>query len=287
MPAAPPGGPVEHLQRLLETLRFLRGDHGCPWDREQTFDAMCGFLIDEAYELQDAARTDDTVGAAEELGDVLFLLLSCVLMLQERSGPDVGEIARRTEEKIIRRHPHVFGDRDARSAAEGARHWRDVKDAEAKARGDTAPRLLDSLPRSLPALRRALTVQRRVAAVGFEWENAEQVRAKIVEETEELRLVVQGGDPRRIEDELGDMLFSVINLGRFLGVDPEAALQSTVGKFVQRFGRVEDALRARGRTLEEATLQEMDAHWEEAKRLEAAAAVPPDSGPPRPTSGAA
>lgn len=273
---------MDNLQQLTETLRTLRGDHGCPWDREQTLDSMSGYLIDEAYELQDAARAADTAGAAEELGDVLFLLLSCVLLLQERGGPDLDDIARRTRDKIVRRHPHVFGDRRARDAAEGARHWRDMKDAEAKARGETAPRLLESLPRSLPALRRALTVQRRVASVGFEWETAEQVRAKIVEETEELREVVQCGDPRRIEDELGDMLFSVINLGRFLGVDPESALQGTVSKFVQRFGQVEDALRARGRSLEEATLQEMDAHWEEAKRREGPPSA--DSGPPRRSS---
>ena len=270
---------MDHLQQLLETLRYLRSDRGCPWDRAQSLDAMCGYLIDEAYELQDAARDGNDPAAAEELGDVLFLLLSCVLMLHERGGPELGAIARATEAKIVRRHPHVFGDRDARSAEEGARHWRDMKEAEARARGAAPSRLLDSLPRSLPALRRALTVQRRVAAVGFEWENAEQVRHKIVEETEELRLVVQSGDARRIEDELGDMLFSVINLGRFLGVDPETALQSTVSKFVQRFGRVEDALRARGRNLEEATLQEMDAHWEEAKKHESSS-EPPRAGAP-------
>ncbi|HZM15318.1 MAG TPA: nucleoside triphosphate pyrophosphohydrolase [Candidatus Krumholzibacteria bacterium] len=261
-------GSIETLDQLLETLRFLRSEHGCPWDRAQSLEAMCTYLIDEAYELQDAAHAAQDDACAEELGDVLFLLLSVALMLQERGGPEVGEIARRTREKIIRRHPHVFGALQAQSAEEGARHWRDIKDAEARARGEAAPLLLDTLPRSLPPLRRALTVQRRVAAVGFEWDTAEQVRQKIVEETAELQEVVQSGEKSRITDELGDILFSVVNLGRFLGVDPEAALHSTVSKFVQRFGRVEEALRAQGRSLEEATLPEMDGLWEEAKRHE-------------------
>ena len=271
-------GPIDDLDALVETLRFLRSDRGCPWDRAQSFEAMCTYLIDEAYELQDAARSAADDDCAEELGDVLFLLVSCALMLQERGGPELGEIARRTREKIIRRHPHVFGERQAKSAEEGARHWQDSKDAEARARGEAAPRLLDTLPRSLPPLRRALTVQRRVALVGFEWDTAEQVRQKIVEETAELQEVMQSGERQRLEDELGDILFSVVNLGRFLGVDPEAALHSTVSKFVQRFGQVEDALRARGRSLEEATLAEMDALWEEAKRHEGGA-TPPSGAP--------
>ena len=260
-------------------MRFLRGEHGCPWDRKQSLADLCGYLVDEAYELQDAARSGDPTASAEELGDVLFLLFSCGLWLQDQEGPDLDLIARRTHEKIVRRHPHVFADREAKSAEEGARHWQDMKDEEARARGEATPGLLDKLPRSLPPLRRAVTVQRRVAAVGFEWETAEQVHRKIVEEAGELREALAGGDLRRIQDELGDMLFSVVNLARFLGVDPEAALQATVEKFVGRFKYVEDSLRGRGRTLEAATLQEMDSLWEEAKGRETGPAAAPEKSP--------
>jgi MazG family protein len=263
---------------LLETLRFLRGDQGCPWDRQQSLVDLCRYLIDEAYELQEAVGDGDDPGSAEELGDVLFLVLSCTLILQEKGGPDVVQIAHDTREKIIRRHPHVFGDRRARDAAEGERHWRDIKEAEARARGEAAPKLLDGIPRNLPPLRRALTLQRRVASVGFEWETAEQVHRKIVEEAQELQDVLQAGDQKRIEDELGDLLFSVVNLGRFLGVDPETALRSTVDKFARRFAHVEESLRQRQRSLEAASLAEMDALWEEAKSQESAAT--PRAAPP-------
>jgi uncharacterized protein YabN with tetrapyrrole methylase and pyrophosphatase domain len=190
------GGSIDSLARLLETLRYLRSENGCPWDREQTLADMCRYLIDEAYELQDTVRE----------------------------------------------------------------------------RGEEVPTLLGKLPRSLPALRRALTVQHKVASVGFEWETAAQVYAKFLEEARELKEVLPGSDPAagadpaRVEEELGDMLFSVVNLGRFLGLDPEAALETTVAKFVRRFDHVERRLRERGQTLEQATLAEMDALWEEAKR---------------------
>jgi len=262
------GTTIAPLQPLLETLRFLRGDQGCPWDRAQSLADFCRYLIDEAYELQDAIRDGDEQSSAEELGDVLFLVLSCSLILQEQGGPDVAQIATKTREKIIRRHPHVFGDLQARDAAEGERHWRDIKEAEARSQGKAPPKLLDGIPRTLPPLRRALTLQRRVASVGFEWETAEQVHRKILEETQELQEVLHGGDPRRIEDEVGDMLFSVVNLGRFLGVDPEAALRSTVDKFARRFAYVEESLQRRQRSLEAASLAEMDALWEEAKARE-------------------
>jgi MazG family protein len=257
---------VRALQQLLETLHQLRGEGGCPWDRKQSFADLCRYLIDETYELQDTADLTDPSATADELGDVLFMTLSCALLLAERGGPDVEQVAALARDKIVRRHPHVFGDRSAATAEEGARHWQDIKDAEARSRGEEPPLHLGSLPRSLPALRRALAVQRKVGEVGFEWETEDQVWAKLEEECRELRQAVHGGDPHRIEDEVGDLLFSVVNLSRWLGVDPEAALTGTVAKFSARFAEVERSLRAGGRTLEEATLAEMDALWEEAKR---------------------
>jgi tetrapyrrole methylase family protein/MazG family protein len=266
---------VRPLDELIETLRLLRGPDGCPWDRRQTFADLCRYLIDEAYELQDVADLADPEAAVEELGDVLFVALSCALALAERGGGELDGVAAAARTKIVRRHPHVFGDRTARTAEEGLRHWQDVKAEEARARGESPAPHLGALPRSLPALRRALAVQRKAAEVGFEWETAEQVHAKLLEEGRELKEVLPLGDPARLRDELGDLLFSVVNLARFLDVDPEAALDGTVAKFAHRFGWVESRLRDRGRSLQEASLAEMDALWEESKT----AAPPPP--PPR------
>ena len=226
---------------------------------------MCRYLLDEAYELQDAVQAGDREACTDELGDVLFVLLSCVLIHEEAGGPGVEPVAEHAERKLVRRHPHVFADREAKSPDEGLQHWRDMKQQEAAERGGEPVRLLDSLPRSLPPLRRAITLQRKVAAVGFEWETADEVRAKLLEEAQELREALRAEDPRRAQDELGDLLFSVVNLGRFLKLDPEAALQSTVSKFARRFNFVEAQLRARNQTPESASLAEMDALWEQSK----------------------
>lgn len=266
--ARPKEDPIERTKQLLSTLKYLRGENGCPWDRKQTLSDMCRYLLDEAYELQDAVQDGDHASCTDELGDVLFILLSCILIHEERGGEDLEAVAEHAERKLVRRHPHVFADRDAKSPEEGLRHWRDIKEREATESGHETRGLLDSIPRSLPPLRRALTLQRKVAGVGFEWETADQVRDKLLEETEELRDALRTEDARRAQDELGDLLFSVVNLGRFLDLDPEAALQSTVSKFARRFGYVERQLRARERSLEEATLGEMDALWEEAKKLD-------------------
>lgn len=262
------------MHELVETLRVLRGDSGCPWDRSQSLADLCRHLIDEAYELQDAAAPEDAAAAAEELGDVLFMAFSCGLFLEENGGSDLERVAVLARDKIVRRHPHVFGDAAAKTSDEVVRQWRTIKEDEARARGEEPPRWLANLPRSLPALRRAVAVQRKVAEVGFEWETAEQVHAKLIEETRELGEVL--GDPARMQDELGDILFSAVNLSRFLGIDPEVALQSTVRKFVRRFDYVEERLRDSGRALGSATLSEMDALWEESKRLESS---PDESAP--------
>lgn len=256
---------MDALAELIATLRILRGPDGCPWDRKQTLADWCRYLLDETYEFQDVVSQPESEAAADELGDVLFVALSCALWLEEHGHPGLDAAATRAREKIVRRHPHVFGDRTARTAEEGLQHWRDAKAAEARARGEAEPPFLGTLPRSMPSLRRALAVQRRVAEVGFEWETAAQVWAKVLEEGRELHEVLPLEDRARLEDELGDLLFSMVNLARFLAVDPETALGGTIAKFTARFGHVERALRARGRSLHEASLVEMDALWEEAK----------------------
>jgi tetrapyrrole methylase family protein / MazG family protein len=270
---------MRDLEELLQVLRHLRGEQGCPWDRKQTLAQLCGYVIDETYELHDTADLSDVEATADELGDVLFMVLSCALLLEERGGPDLANVAARARDKVVRRHPHVFADRPAKDAAEGARRWQEMKDAEARARGEEPPPYLGKLPRSLPSLRRALAVQHKVAEVGFEWETAAQVYAKLLEEARELHEVLPLGDPARLQDELGDMLFSVVNLARFLDVDPEAALTGTVEKFSQRFHYVERRLRERGVDLHAATLAEMDALWEESK-MHGDGSEPPPAAPP-------
>jgi tetrapyrrole methylase family protein/MazG family protein len=271
---------LQALRELVETLRFLRSENGCPWDRKQTFADLCRYLIDESYELQEHTALTDPDAAGEEMGDVLFVALCAALYLEERAGWSLERIAAAARAKIVRRHPHVFGDRTAKSPEESLRHWEDVKAEEARARGEEPAPFLRPLPGSVPALRRALAVQRRVAEVGFEWETVDQVWAKLLEESRELHEVLPAGDPARIQDELGDILFSVVNLARFLAVDPEAALAGTVTKFSQRFGYVERGLTATGRDLKSATLAEMDALWEESKRVADLAAPLPAA--PRP-----
>lgn len=276
---------MQALHELVETLRFLRGENGCPWDRKQSFADLCRYLIDESYELQEHAGLENPDAAGEEMGDVLFVALCAALFLAERTDWSLERIAGAAQAKIVRRHPHVFADRTAQSAEESLRHWEDVKAEEARARGEDPAPFLRPLPGSVPALRRAITVQRRVAEVGFEWETVDQVWAKLLEESRELHEVLPAGDPARIQDELGDILFSVVNLARFLGIDPEAALAGTVVKFSQRFGYVERGLKATGRDLQSASLAEMDALWEEAKRVATgevplAAAPPPAPEPP-------
>jgi len=272
---------LQALLELVDTLRFLRGGNGCPWDRQQTFADLCRYLLDESYELQEHAALTDPPAAAEEMGDVLFVALCAALLLEERTEWSLERIAALARAKIVRRHPHVFGDRTARSPEESLRHWEEVKAEEARARGEVPAPFLRPLPASVPALRRALAVQRRVAEVGFEWETVDQVWAKLLEESRELHAVVPTGEASRIQDELGDILFSVVNLSRFLDVDPEAALAGTVAKFTRRFGYVERTLEATGRDLRHATLAEMDALWEESKRTETTAApMPATPAPP-------
>jgi MazG family protein len=256
------------LSQLLDTLRHLRGEDGCPWDRKQTLADMCRYLLDETYELQDAIVDNDHPEILAELGDVLFLVLSCNLIREESGHSTLEQVAQAARQKIVRRHPHVFGDRQARDAEESLRHWRDIKAQEAAERGEPQPHLLQNIPRSLPPMRRAWTVQKRVAGVGFEWKTIDGVFDKLLEETHEIREALPSQDPSRIEDEVGDLLFTVVNLARFLDVDPERALQSTVSKFSRRFQEVEMELRANNRTLEDASLAEMDALWETVKSRE-------------------
>ena len=255
------------IDRLLAVMRILRDPVvGCPWDQKQTFDSIAPYTIEEAYEVRDALERGDLDDFRSELGDLLLQVVYQAQIADEGGLFNFDGIAHGIAEKMIRRHPHVF---EGQALPEGGerRLWEDLKAAEraAKARPDQPPSILDDVPSVFPALVRAEKLQKRAARVGFDWGAIGPVVAKI---REELLEVEEAGDPRHQAEEVGDLLFAVVNLARHLKVDPEEALRTTNAKFDRRFRSVEASARAAGRDPADCTLEEMDAWWEEAKRRE-------------------
>jgi MazG family protein len=230
----------EAIDRLLAIMARLRDrEHGCPWDREQDFATIAPYTIEEAYEVADAIARADMVGLRDELGDLLFQVVFHARMAEEAGLFAFDDVAAAIADKMVRRHPHVFGTAAIASAAAQSRAWEEHKAAERRAAG-LADSVLDGVALALPALLRAVKIQSRAARIGFDWPEARAVLPKIVEELGELgREIEQGGGRAAIEDELGDLLFAVANLARKLGLDPEAALRRATGKFERRFRRVE------------------------------------------------
>ena len=269
--------PSKDISRLIEIMAALRAPvTGCPWDIEQSFETIAPYTIEEAYEVADAIHRGDLDDLRDELGDLLLQVVYHAQMAEEAGAFSFGDVVNAITTKMIRRHPHVFGDEKARGAGMAKGVWEKIK-AEEKA-GKRAARLargldaedhgqgfLDSVPVVFPALTRALKLQEKAARVGFDWSEAAPILDKIEEEIGELREALAGGDPAPIKDEFGDMLFALVNLGRHLKIDSEAALTGTNEKFRSRFHHVERALAASGRTLEEAALEEMEELWQQAK----------------------
>jgi MazG family protein len=254
------------FQKLVDLMARLRAPDGCPWDREQTFDTIKPYTLEETYEVLDAIDRRDWPDLAEELGD---FLLQAVFYAQMASEKDLFRIENALDainEKLVRRHPHVFGDDSAATGDDVKRIWGDIKAAEKKEKGKHDETLLGPVPRALPALVEAQQIASRAAGVGFDWENAEQVIDKLHEELAEFHEARQIATHDRLEDELGDMLFVIVNLARFVKVDPEQALRRSNAKFRERFGYIERKLREQGKSLKEATIGEMEALWQEAKR---------------------
>jgi ATP diphosphatase len=266
-----PADQSDPLTRLLAIMAQLRSrDGGCPWDIEQTFATIAPYTIEEAYEVADAIEKQDWDGLKDELGDLLFQVVFHSQMASEENRFDFADVAGSISDKMVQRHPHVFGDQSGIDDADKQTvNWEVQKAAErhekAKAAGHELS-ALDGVASGLPALMRATKLQKRAARVGFDWPDAEHVIADVDEELGELKHEIgAGGEHDRLEDELGDVLFTVVNLARHLGVDPEAALRCTNAKFERRFRYVEDRLAEEGRTTEQADLEEMDAHWNAAK----------------------
>jgi tetrapyrrole methylase family protein/MazG family protein len=254
------------IETLLSLIRTLRSPGGCPWDRAQRKKDLGRYLINEAYEVLDALAADRPEALREELGDLLFQVLFLVVLAEEEGSFGLADVTAEVTAKMIRRHPHVFGDVAVRDAAEVKANWEEIKKGE-KAGSGKARGLLDGIPRSMPALGRAQEAGRRAARVGFDWPDTGGVLEKVREETRELEQAIAEGSPARRSEEIGDLLFSVVNLARHVSVDAEEALGFTVRKFVRRFRHIEGELERRGRPLAEANLAEMDRLWEESKNL--------------------
>lgn len=254
------------LLRLLGIMARLRAPDGCPWDREQDFTSIAPYTVEEGYEVADAVARRDWPGLQDELGDLLFQVVYHAQMAAEAGRFGFADVAAGIAEKMIRRHPHVFGEDAARDTPGQVRAWDDAKAVERAGRRQTGT--LAGVPDTLPALTRAAKLTRRAGRVGFDWPDAEAVLGKLEEEVREVRAELPAADPARLTDEVGDLLFVVANLARKLDLDPEACLRAANAKFERRFGGVEDGLARDGRTPAEATLDEMEALWAAAKAAE-------------------
>ena len=247
------------LDRLLTIMDELRAQ--CPWDRKQTFESLRHLTIEETYELADAILDKDLKSMEGELGDLLLHIFFYAKIGSESQSFDIGSIAHAISEKLISRHPHIYGDLDVADEEEVKRNWEQLKLKEGK------DSVLSGVPNSLPAVIKASRIQDKVAGVGFDWEASHQVLDKVKEELNELSVEVSNQDKDAIEAEFGDVLFSMINYARFLGIDAESALERTNKKFITRFKYLEQQVKARGKDLKAMTLEEMDVYWEAAKKL--------------------
>lgn len=260
--------PSRDLSRLVEIMAALRNpDGGCPWDLEQDFATIRHYTIEEAYEVADAIEREDYDDLREELGDLILQPVYHAQMASERGLFDLGDVIEAITTKLIRRHPHVFGDDAANSAGGAKAHWEAIKAGERAAKGK-AQSLLDDVPHALPALARAEKLSKRAATVGFDWPDWQTTLDKVEEELGEVRVAAEDGDNTKVAEEVGDLLFAVANLARKLGVDAEGALRDANLKFTRRFNHVEQRAREDGIELAEAGLERLDGYWNEIRARE-------------------
>jgi MazG family protein len=249
------------FEKLCDIVAKLRAPGGCPWDREQTHESILPQMIEEAYELSEAVRANDTPNFREELGDVLLHVVMQAEIAREAGRFNIDDVLREISEKLVRRHPHVFGTSDARDTGAVLKQWEAIKREEKK----SDAHYLAGLPKALPALMRAQKVQSKVARVNFDWADVRDVIAKVEEELGELKAALKSEDGQAIEDETGDLLFAVVNLARKSRLDAETSLQAATDKFVARFNRLETELQAKGKRLGDVDLAELDAIWNRIK----------------------
>ena len=249
------------FEDLVELSKFLRSPEGCPWDREQTLNTLRTFILEEAHEVIQAIEMNDIEELKEELGDLLYQILFTSQICNEEGKFTVEGVLNQLYYKLIRRHPHVFGEEKAKDAEEAVKRWHGEKLKE-----KTRKRNLLQIPRSLPALLRAQRVGEKASQVGFDWEKTQDVIVKVKEELEELQKAISSNEQNSIEKEWGDLVFSLVNLARFLKIDAEVSAHKAIDVFIERFNRIEEKAKDMDKTLSELTLKEMDELWEEVKR---------------------
>jgi tetrapyrrole methylase family protein/MazG family protein len=254
----------KEVDRFIEIIAKLRGPGGCPWDREQTNKSLLSCLLDETYEFFEAVEENDTAKIREELGDLLLQVVLHAQIAADDGRFTIEDVARGISEKLIRRHPHVFGTAEVSGPTEVLHNWEKIKKEEKK---EHRAYLVDDIPANLPALFRAEKMQRRVARVGFDWTDMRPVLDKVIEEFNEFREAVLSGDQAHAEEELGDIMFALVNVARHRDICAEDALRLTTKKFAKRFRYIEDHYKKTGKDINKATLEEMDRLWEESKKL--------------------
>lgn len=258
-----PKNPKESsLEKLLSVMDRLRGDNGCPWDREQTIESLTPFITEEAYEVVDAIEEGSAEDIKEELGDLLFQIVFVCRIMKEKGLFDIYSVMEGIAEKMVRRHPHVFGEAKAKTSKDVLNQWAKIKRLEGKEKSG----YLSDVSTAYPALMRAHKIAKKAAKAGFDWKDIKGVMEKLNEELNEFKEALTEKNRRKTEEELGDVLFTLVNVGRFVEVNPEEALRKTIGKFVHRFHYVEKKLKENGKELVDASMEEMEKLWQEAKK---------------------
>ncbi len=257
-----------NFKNLVEIMETLRSKDGCPWDNEQTHESLKSCLIEEVYEIVDAVDTKDSEQLKEELADLFFLIIFYCKIADDSNNFDINNVLETCLEKMTRRHPHVFGDKTAEDAGEALNQWNEIKKKEIEAKQNdknSNKSIVDNIPKQMPALQKAQKVQKKVARVGFDWEVIEDVIAKVHEELEEVKEAINNKEKEQIAEEIGDLLFAVVNLSRFLKLDSEDLLRKSITKFTGRFKKVEMRVTALGKKIEDCSLGELDGIWNEIK----------------------
>ena len=258
------------FNKLVELMATLRGPDGCPWDKEQNIESLTPYIIEEAYEV--VAAIDESSGTPteaikDELGDLLFQVIFLSRLAEEEGSFDISDVIDGITEKMIRRHPHVFSDTTVKDSKEVLKNWDTIKKGENDGK-DTKNGLLDGIPEALPALLRAGKVSKKAATTGFDWKEVSQVMDKVFEEIEEFKVSLVENDQRAVEEEMGDILFALVNVSRFVNIDPERALRKTIKKFIDRFHYIERTITNDKRRLDETSIEEMEELWTKAKKEE-------------------
>ncbi|MBI5183356.1 MAG: nucleoside triphosphate pyrophosphohydrolase [Nitrospinae bacterium] len=252
-----------HFDKLVDIMERLRGQEGCPWDLEQTRESLKPFLIEETYEVLEAIDEDNPEKIKEELGDLLYQIIFYARIASERGEFDIYDVIDKIHDKMIRRHPHVFKEEKIDDSKKVLKRWEEIKRKEKNNIGRRS--VLDGIPKELPSLLRAQILQEKASRVGFDWEHIDQVFEKVEEEMEEFRKAFSQKNTKEMENEIGDLLFALVNIARFIEVNPEDALRKTLSRFIKRFRYIEEEIAKEGRDIKEVSLEEMDSIWERAK----------------------